>query len=623
MGNSKRIVSPPPQKYREPGKKPSGIAADQNLLIQLLETAKRDPNQIVILGDSASSRPDITNGEFLDRLEKTASGLLQLQVGKGDRIAILSENRPEWTLTDFSILASGAVTVPVYNTLSSQQMAYQLRHSQARILFVSKGPHLQNLAKVRGKLPHLERLIFLDEDLPEGTASGADLTLSALMERGAQDRRPVEILASRIGPEDPATIVYTSGTGSPNPRGVLLSHRNFLAEKKALERVFNVEKGSVLLSYLPLAHILQRVVDMVALLGEGQLAYCSNIDQVEEKMREVRPHLLVGVPRTYEKIQHTILENLFYSGPPVKEIYQRLFRWMERNYTEEKEGRKKGSVVDLPLNWIKRSAVNKVRDRLGGRIRCFFVAGAPLPQDLESFFEIIEIPLFNVYGMTELTGAVAANCPDRNRPGTAGQPLPGCEVRIQEDGEILVRGDTVMAGYYQPGKPPKKATGAQGWFATGDLGVMDPDGFLRITGRKKEILITAAGKNIAPQPIERRLRLSPFVKQAMVVGDGRKYLTVLIVPSFTRLNEYALKHRILYLNHEELLEHPKIQTLFEETVQEVNKDLSRFETLKQFRLLPEPFTPEAGEITPTQRLRRKVIEKRYRDEIEGMYWGST
>ncbi len=621
MGPEKKSTPHSLKKYREKNKKPSALASDQNLLIQLLSTAKKDPKQTVIQRDPSQDGEDISYGEFLDRIEQVASGLFRLHVNKGDRIAILSENRAEWTLSDFSILAAGAISVPVYNTLSPQHMAYELKQSQAKILFLSSGPHLQTVLKIRHKLPHLKRLIVFDDELPGGI-SKPDMTLKQLMALGASDRRPLEIMASLIGPEDPATIVYTSATGSPNPRGVLLTHKNFLAEKKALERVFNIEKGNVLLSYLPLAHILQRVVDMVAILGQGELAYCAEIDQVQEKLREVRPHLLVGVPRTYEKIQHTIMENLFYSGPPVKEIYQRIFRWMEHNHRVEKEGRKKSSVMDLPLTWVKKSAENKIRDRLGGRIRSFFVAGAPLPRDLETFFEIIQIPLFNVYGMTEVTGAVTANCQDQNRAGTVGIPLPGIEVKIQPDGEVMVRGDTVMAGYFQAAKPPKRAVNAQGWFATGDIGRMDGDGFLSITGRKKDILITAAGKNIAPQPIERRLRLHPFIKQAMVVGDGRRYLSALVIPSFSKLNEYALKHRILYLNHEELLEHPRILSLYEAAIKDVNKDLSRFETLKRFCLLPDPFTPETGEITPTQRLRRKVIEKRYHDEIDGMYWGT-
>jgi len=621
MGPEKKSAPPPLRKYREKSKKPSAIAADQNLLIQLLGTAKKDPKQTVLQGCAFGEKGDLSYGDFLDLVEQTAAGLLRLQVHKGDRIAILSENRPEWTLADVSILAVGGISVPVYNTLAPSQMAYELKHSQARILFVSNGPHLETLLKIRGKLPHLKQLIVFDETLPPGS-SKPDITLKQLMSLGASDRRPLEILASRIGPEDPATIVYTSATDSPNPRGVLLTHRNFLAEKKALQRVFNIENGTVLLSYLPLAHILQRVVDLVAILAQGQLAYCTEIDRVEERLREVRPHILVGVPRTYEKIQRTVLENLFHSGSPLKEIYQRVFRWMEHNHLEESQGRKTNPVVDLPLNWVKRSALNKIRDRMGGRIRHLFVAGAPLPRDLETFFEIIRFPLFNVYGMTELTGAVTANCPDQNRPGTVGIPLPGVDLTIQEDGEILVRGDTVMAGYYEGAKPLKRAVNAEGWFATGDTGQLDEDGFLVITGRKKEILITAAGKNIAVQPIERRLRLHPFIKQAMVVGDGRPYLTVLLVPSFPRLSDYALKHRILYLNHEELLEHPKILSFYEDLVREVNEDLSRFQTLKKFKLLPEPFTPEAGEITPTQRLRRKVIEKRYRNEIDGMYWGA-
>jgi len=621
MGPAEKNTPPLLRKYLETGRKPSAVAADQNLIIQLLGTARKDPGQTVIQGDLPHAPRRVSYGDFLDHVEQAASGLLRLEVKKGDRIAILSENRPEWTLVDVAVLASGGISVPVYSTLSTQQMTYELKHSQSRILFTSSGPHLTTLRKIRDRLPRLERLIVFDEALPDGL-SKPDMTLKQFLALGASDRRPLEILASRIGPDDPATIVYTSATDTPDPRGVLLTHRNFLAQKKALERVFHVEKGTVLLSYLPLAHILQRVVDLVAILGQGQLAYCGDIDRVQESLGQVRPHILVGVPRSYEKIQSAIMENIFHGRTPAKAIQPWIFRWMQYSLGEEREGRKTNPVVGMPLRWLRESTVNKIRDRLGGRVRHLFVAGAPLPKDLETFFEVIRIPLLNVYGMTELAGAVTANCPDRRRSGTVGIPLPGVELKIQEDGEILVRGDTVMAGYYLGAKPPKRAVNSQGWFATGDTGRLDEDGFLTITGRKKEILITAAGKNIAAQPIERKLRLHPLVKQAMVVGDGRPYLTALIVPSFPRLNDYALKHRILYLNREELLEHPKILGLYEELIRGVNRDLSRFQTLKKFTLLPEPFTPEAGEVTATQRLRRKVIEKRYHEEIREMYWGA-
>jgi long-chain acyl-CoA synthetase len=490
------------------------------------------------------------------------------------------------------------------------------------MVFLSDGPHVKSLEAIREKLPALKALVFLGEKLPE--ARGApDLSLRSLLVLGERDRRPIEIMASRIAARDPATIVYTSGTNSQWPKGVLLTHQNFLAEKKAVAGMLQLQQGDVLLSYLPLSHILQRVVDMVALLEGCTLAYCSDMDTVPDKLIEFRPHLLVGVPRTYEKIRNLIMENLLYSAPPLKELYQRIFRWMESEYLERERGTRRSTGLAMPVQWMKRRGVKKIRERMGGRLRSCFSAGAPLPRDLEAFFEIIQMPLYNVYGMTELTGAVTANCPAHHKPGTVGAPLSGCELVLAEDGEILVRGTMVMDGYFRPGKPPEKATDKEGWFATGDTGQFDSDGFLMITGRKKELLITAAGKNIPPQPIESRLRRNPYVQQTMVVGDGRQYLTALIVPTFSKLEALANRKRILFMSREKLLEHPKIREFYHEIVEDLNKDLSRFETLKRFTLLPERFTQEAGELTPTNRLRRQIIERHYRKEIREMYWGQA
>ena len=549
-----------------------------------------------------------------------ASGLLKLGIKKGDSIALLSENRPEWTMADFSIMAAGGVTVPIYTSLSPQQLRYQLKHSRARRVFLSQGPHLQSVQAIRNKLPLLNGLIFLDEKLPEGCGA-PDLSLGDLEALGEKDRRPIEILASKIASPDPATIVYTSGTSSQWPKGVVLTHRNFLSEKEAVGGLLLLKKGDVLLSFLPLSHILQRVVDMVTLLEGATLAYCADMDKVPEKLMEFRPHLLVGVPRTYEKIRNLVMDNLLYSSPPLKELYQRIFRWMEGEYLQREQGKKMPQRVGTPVRWMKKKVVQRIRGRMGARLRCCFSAGAPLSRDLEAFFKIIQMPLFNVYGMTELTGAVTANSPTHHKPGTVGVPLSGCELGFAEDGEILVRGNMVTGGYYRPGKPPEKAVDPEGWFATGDIGHLDPDGFLVITDRKKELLITAAGKNIPPQPIEARLRRNPYVNQAMVVGDGRKYLTALIVPAFGKLEDLASRKRILFVNRSELLEHPKIRALYQDIVEAVNKDLSRFETLKRFALLPEPFSQETGELTPTNRLRRHIIERHYRGEINEMYWG--
>jgi len=618
MGSAKRRPSNFLQRYRERRKNPTWTASNQNLIIQLLDTARRDPKRTALLGSAPGMTGPVSYRDLMDRVEKLSSALLKLGIRKGDRVAILSPNRPEWTIADFSIMAVGAVTVPIYTTQSPAQMARDLKHSRSKLLFVSNGPHLEPLRTVSKPFPHLKHLVSFDEIL-SADFPFPRLSLQTLMELGQADRRPLEILASRIAPEDPATIVYTTGAGADPRRAVLLTHQNLLAEKKALEQFLPIHQGTVLLSFLPLAHILQRVVDMAALLGEGQLAYCPDINQVEEMLREVRPHLIVGVPRTYEKIRDTLLENLIYSDTPFKEIYQRLFQWMERDYEQRKQGKRLPTPMQIPMRWLKGSALHRIRERLGGRIQFCFCAGAPLPRDLEIFFEIVQIPLFNVYGMTELTGAVAANRPGCHRTGTVGTPLPGCEIRIGEGAEILVRGETVTPGTYQPARPVQPITDAEGWLATGDLGQIDADGFLTITGRKKEILITAAGKNVAPRPIESKLCRNPYIRQAVVIGDRRKYLTALIVPVFRRLEEFAVRERVLCPNKEELLNHPKVRGLYGQIIAEVNRGLARFETVKGFALLSEPFTRESGELIPAQGLQRDVIERRYKEEIENLY----
>lgn len=615
-----RSPSPLSKGYPGGNKKPTDRARHDNILNHLLNRAKKDPKRTALLRSRTGPNASIAYGEILDRIERMASGLAKLGITKGDSVALLSENRPEWTMADFSIMAAGGVTVPIYTSLSLQQLGFQLKHSRARLIFLSDGPHLQNVQAIRDKLPLLKGLVFLDEDLPEGYGA-PDLSLRDLEDLGEKDRRPIEILASKIAPRDPATIVYTSGTTRQRPKGVVLTHRNFLAEKEAVGGVLQVQTDDVLVSFLPLSHILQRVVDLVTLLEGATLAYCADMDRVPEKLREFRPHLLVGVPRTYEKIRNLIMENLLYSTPPLKEVYQRIFRWLEGEYLRREQGTSRPRGMSMPVRWMKKRAAQKIRDRMGGRLRCCFSAGAPLARDLEAFFEVIQMPLFNVYGMTELTGAVTANCPAHHKAGTVGVPLSGCELRFAEDGEILVRGNMVAGGYYRPGRPLERAADPEGWFATGDIGHLDADGFLVITGRKKELLITAAGKNIPPQPIEGKLRRNPYVKQVMVVGDGRRYLTALIVPAFSKLEALASRKRILFMHRSELLEHPKVRSLYHDIVEDINKDLSRFETLKRFALLPETFTQEAGELTPTNRLRRQIIERHYRREISEMYWG--
>jgi len=607
-----------PTGYRRISQKPNRSSPPDNLIIRLLGAAKKDPQHIAVWMAPGERESPLSYGGLLKAVEKLANGLRELGVKKGDRVAVLSDNRPEWAVADFAIMALGAVTVPLYSTLSDRQMSFQLEHSKAKLLFVSDGPHLQALKRILGKGSGLKRRISFERELPDGLHD-PDLNWQELLRMGEADPKPLEILAARVFPEDPATIVYTSGTSSQWPKGVLLTHRNFLAQMKALEGILRIRKGDLVLSFLPLAHILQRVVDIKTFLDGGTVAYCADIDKVPEKLLECRPHFLVGVPRTYEKIRDLILETTLHGPTPRKTLSKWIFWWMSSSYSPEEQEIGFPSLMEPFLRWVRKVGTQQIRDRMGGRIRSCFCAGAPLARDLEAFFQAIQTPLYNVYGMTEVGGALAGNGPNGHRPGTVGLPLPGCNVRIRTDEEILVRGDIVSPGYYRPRQRPLRIQDEEGWFPTGDIGRLDPDGFLRITGRKKEILITAAGKNIAPQPIERSLRLNPYVHQAMIVGDGRKYVGALIVPSFHHLDGFAQKNRILFLNRQELLQHPKVHELYAEILARVNKELSRFETIKKFVLLPERFSLEGEELTPTHRMRRSIIERRYRREIESMY----
>ncbi|MEW6439609.1 MAG: AMP-binding protein [bacterium] len=604
--------------HRSPPQQAAQGTTQPNLLTRLLDSAKRSPDRIAVLQTSLQKEQPILCGRFLQDVERLASGLQRLGVKKGDRVALLSENRYEWALADFAAMAAGALTVPLHATLSPRLLAHELKHSRTTLLFASEGPRLKELPHIRSQVPGLRRIVFFEGPLPAGFRE-PDLSLRDVMALGGKKQVPLESLAGRIASIDPATIVYTSGTSGSLPKGVLLTHRNFLAELDALEGLFRVQEGDVLLSFLPLAQILQRVADIKVLLEGGTVSYCPNMDDVPRMLLDTKPHLLVGVPRTYEKIRDLILTDMLKGPSPRKTLSKWIFWWMASAPSPEEKTRALPPLMEPFLRWVKRVGTQPIKDRMGGRIRNCFCAGAPLPRDLEAFFEAVQVPLYNMYGMTELTGPVTGNGPAGHRPGTVGVPLPGCQVRTRPDGEILIRGDSVSPGYYRPRLAPLPATEQDGWFPTGDLGRLDPDGFLVLTGRKKDILITAAGKNIVPQPLERTLRLNPYVQQAIVVGDGRKHLGALIVPSFDHLEAFAGRMRILWLNHQELLEHPKVQELYREVVGKINEERGQLEAIRTFALLPERFTLEADEITPTYRMRRAIIEKRYRREIESLY----
>ncbi len=560
----------------------------------------------------------LSHAKVLERVRRTALGLAQLGVVPGDRAGILSENCPEWAVSDYACLCSGVIDVPVYPTLPAQQIPYIINDSGAKVLFVSTAAQAQKIASVRSEMAGLQFVIGFSA----GKEDGCDMTLAELEALGAQHdstdaATQFKERALMVEPDHLLTLIYTSGT-TGKPKGVMLTHDNVYSNVIATEQSIPLAGGDVALSFLPLSHIFERMGDYYLFANSVTIAYAESIDTVPINMNEVRPTLMMSVPRLYEKIYARVLENAVAAGG----LKARIFFWAravgERWANEKLAGREPGGILAFQYGLAQKLVFSKLKERTGGRMRFFISGGAPLSPTINKFFYSAGLTILEGYGLTETSPVISANTVADFRIGTVGKPIRGVEVRIANDGEILTRGPHVMKGYYKNPEATAEAIDNEGWFHTGDIGELN-DGFLKITDRKKDIIVTAGGKNIAPQPIENLLKTNKYVSQAVMIGDKRKYPIVLIVPNWDQLEKWAAEQNIVWTSRAELLKMPTIQAKMEKEVKSEMTELASYETPKKVGLLEHDFSIERGELTPKLSVKRRVVEQSYAPLIESLY----
>jgi len=556
----------------------------------------------------------ISSRELYRDVVGTARTLAKWGIAKGDRVAILSENRPEWQVADFASMLLGAVDVPIYPTLTGEQTAALLKDSGARVIFVSTVEHLKKVLSVKSQTA-LEKVVVMDYvGIPEGIPMHRMMMPEAGGTRSAADWRDpeMEARAKAIAPDDLATIIYTSGT-TGEPKGVMLTHGNLASNLAYSLDGFDLKVGQRSVSFLPLAHVTARHVDYALLKHGIAIAYCPSFQMLPHFLAEVQPTIFVGVPRVYEKIRDTVRRQAR------KGVKHAVFEWAmgvgRKHRDETLAGRHPGS---LPWKLADSLLFSKIRAAIGGKVEVFISGGAPLGRELAEWFADAGIRIFEGYGLTETAPVVALNVPQAHRLGTVGKPLKNVECKIASDGEVLVRGASVFKGYWNKPADTQRAF-EDGWFRTGDIGALDAEGFLSITDRKKDLQKTAGGKFIAPQPIELALKASPLVAYAAVFADRRKFAAVLIAPEFGALEEWARSQNIGATERHQLIADPRVVALYEGIIAKVNENLAQFETIKKFLLIADEFTIADGQLTASMKMRRRAVEERYRPQIEALF----
>ena len=567
----------------------------------------------------------ISHATVLERVRRVALGLEDLGLASGDRVAILCENRPEWAITDYGCLTGRLASVPIYPTLPAEQLPHLLNDSGAVAVFVSTDVQAEKVAQVRAECPTLRYVIGIDA----GEADGCNLTMAELEARGSAIETPERIArwereARAVEPDDLATLIYTSGTTGA-PKGVMLTHDNFHSNVAAGRRSVPFGQGDIALSFLPLSHIFERMGDYMYWATGTTIAYVASIDDVPSALQEVRPTMAMSVPRLYEKMYARVLENAKAGGA----VKWRIFEWAtgvaDRWADQKLAGRTPTGLLAWQYGLAQKLVFSKLQERTGGRMRYFVSGGGPLSPDINKFFYAAGLVILEGYGLTETSPVISVNRPDAFRIGTVGPLIEGVEVKIVPyaeaqpgDGLILTRGPSVMRGYYHKPEATREVLDADGWFNTGDVGRLE-DGFLRITDRAKDIIVTAGGKNIAPQPIENAVKATAFVAQAVVIGDKRKYPIVLVVPNWEVLEKWARTEALTWRTRAELLAHPDARRKMEDEVRGKFAGLARFETPKKVVLLEHEFSIERGELTPTLKVKRRVIDREYQAVIDGVY----
>jgi long-chain acyl-CoA synthetase len=558
----------------------------------------------------------ISHKEIERRVRHVALGMAAAGAKPGDRIAILSENRPEWAISDYACLTSGVTDVPLYPSLPADQLPYMLNDAGAVAIFVSTAAQAAKIAEIRSHLPALKTVCAFDGKFP-----GVDCTFAELESRGASAdsasaTADYRTRAMAVTPDDLATIIYTSGT-TGEPKGVMLTHGN-IASNVAASRELLPMQDEVTLSFLPLSHIFGRMADYLMFSVGAEICYAESIDKLLQNFGEVHPTFVFSVPRIYEKVYAGAIENARKGGA----IKYRLFQWArrvgDRAASERLAGRQPAGALALQNAIAQRLVFSKLRARMGGRMRIFVSGSAPLAPEVAKFFYAADLVVLEGYGLTETSPVVSVNTPDHNRIGTVGMPIRNIEVKIAADGEICVRGPGVMLGYYNKPDATREAIDPDGFFHTGDIGELR-DGYLAITDRKKDLIKTAGGKAIAPQPIENLVRQNRYVSQAVMIGDRRKFVALLIVPNFEQLEGWAKHKGIAFADRAQLIAHPEVKAKMEREVLDHLQGLATFETPKKVALIEHDFTIESGELTPTLKVRRRVIDTKYKPIIDALY----
>ena len=561
----------------------------------------------------------ISSRELADRVRHVALALLDLGVKPGERVAILSETRPEWAIVDFACLSAGLTDVPVYQTLPADQIPHILNDSGSVAVFTSNAEQAAKIAQVRGQLKSIRHVIGFGHS----TQPGEDLTLEELQVRGKALDTPERAAEYRrnalaVKPDDLATLIYTSGT-TGEPKGVMLSHDNIYSNVMASAAAVPFGGQDVSLSFLPLSHIFARMADHYLMIHTGtSIAYAESMDTIAINMSEVRPTLVLSVPRVFEKLFARVLDNALSGGAVKKNIFFWARGVAERWAKEKLAGREPKGLLAAQYAVAQKVVFSKLKARVGGRLRYFVSGGAPLAPEINNFFYAAGLVILEGYGLTETSPVICVNTPENFRIGTVGKPVAGVDVRIAKDGEILTKGPHVMKGYYNKPDATREMIDGEGWLHTGDIGVLE-DGFLRITDRKKDIIVTAGGKNIAPQPIENKVKTNKYVSQAVMIGDKRKFPVILIVPNWDNLEKWAKLKNLMWTDRRQLLAMPTVRAKMEKEVLDEVEGFAQYERPKKIGLLEHDFSIERGELTPKLSVKRRVVDKSYKPVIDALY----
>ncbi|HED11009.1 MAG TPA: long-chain fatty acid--CoA ligase [Caldithrix abyssi] len=585
--------------------------------------AKREenPHLIAYRYKEDGSWKSVTYGEAVNWGERIACGLANLGIKKGDRIAIVSGNRIEWAMIDYATQTLGAVLVTIYPSLLKEQVKYILNDSETKVVFAENDVQINKINETKEGLKHTEHFFVIDGE--NSTIKEPWKTLTHLGEEGAAflEKNPgyLKEVSASVGGDDWATIIYTSGT-TGEPKGAILTNNNLLSNVEAGLQCLPVTSDDEFLSFLPLSHVFERMAGhFLAYYCSATIAYAESIDTVPQNMGEIKPMVMASVPRLYEKMYARVLDNVE-MGSPLK---QKIFHWavsVGREYVKRQQNKQKiGSALQFKRNLAYKLVFSKLAERVGGRIKFFISGGAPLSPEIAEFFGAAGLMILEGYGLTETSPLISVNRVDKFRFGTVGPVAPGVEVKIAEDGEICARGPNIMVGYYKKEAETKEAIDEEGWFHTGDIGIIDEDGFLKITDRKKNIIVTAGGKNIAPQPIENIMITSKYIEQFVMIGDRRKFCSAVIVASEENLGKWAEAKGLSYKTLEDLNKLPGVKELIQAEIDRLSAGLASYETIKKFVLAKELFSIENGTLTPSLKVKRKVVEEMYADEIEELY----